>query len=95
MPGHFQIPLDKLQYEVDELLRLGIKSIILFGVPESKDATGSDSLHDHGIIQEAIKMIRAHSSDLLIISDICFCEYTDHGHCGFLSERRGKLDVGQ
>lgn len=93
MPGHFQIPLDKLKNELDELLALGIQSVILFGIPPAKDPTGSDSMHENGIIQEAIKIMRTHSSDILIISDTCFCEYTDHGHCGFLSECGGKLDI--
>jgi len=93
MPGHCQIPLSSLQQEIEEILTLGISSIILFGIPPHKDAYGSDSYNDNGIIQEAIKKIREVSSDLLIISDICFCEYTDHGHCGILSERSGKMDV--
>lgn len=93
MPGHYQIPLSSLKKEIEELMSLGISSIILFGIPAHKDAYGSDSCNDNGIIQEAIKRIRDTSSDLLIISDICFCEYTDHGHCGFLSEKFGKMDI--
>lgn len=93
MPGHYQIPLHLLQQEIEEILRLGLSSVILFGIPSHKDAFGSDSYHDQGIIQKAIKKIREVSSDLLIISDSCFCEYTDHGHCGFLSERSGQMDL--
>lgn len=93
MPGHYQIPLSSLQEEIEEILALGISSVILFGIPPHKDAHGSHSYDDHGIIQEAIKKIRAISSDLLIVSDICLCEYTDHGHCGFLSEKLGKVDI--
>lgn len=93
MPGHYQIPLSALQQEIDEILALGLSSVILFGIPPHKDPYGSDSYHEKGIIQEAIRKIREVSSDLLIISDSCFCEYTDHGHCGFLSDRRGKMDV--
>lgn len=93
MPGHYQIPLSELPREVEEIVKLGISSVLLFGVPSHKDAHGTDSYHDNGIIQEAIRTIRTATSEILIISDICFCEYTDHGHCGFLSERAGKIDV--
>ena len=93
MPGHYQIPLSALPQEIEEILSLGISSILLFGIPPHKDALGSDSYHDKGIVQEAIKKIREITPNLLIISDICFCEYMDHGHCGFISERAGKLDV--
>lgn len=93
MPGHYQIPLSSLKQEVEEILALGISSVLLFGIPPHKDAYGSNSYDDNGIVQEAIKKIREVTSDLLIVSDICFCEYTDHGHCGFLSERLGKMDV--
>lgn len=93
MPGHSQIPINLLQKEIEEIVALGISSVILFGIPPHKDAYGSNSYHDDGIIQEAIKKIREVSSDLLIISDICFCEYTDHGHCGFLREQSGKVDI--
>lgn len=93
MPGHFQIPLNRLEEEIEEITRLGISSVILFGIPPHKDAYGSNSYHEEGIIQEAIREIRSLTNDLLIISDVCFCEYTDHGHCGFLSERSGRMDV--
>lgn len=93
MPGCYQTPISMLKQEVEEILALGISSIILFGIPPHKDALGSDSYHDHGIVQKAIRAIREVTSDLLIIADVCFCEYTDHGHCGFLSEATGKLDV--
>lgn len=93
MPGQYQIPLNLLQEEIKEIVSLGISSVILFGIPSSKDPYGSESFHDQGIIQEGIRKIREVSSELLIISDICFCEYTDHGHCGFLSERFGKIDL--
>jgi len=93
MPGHYQIPLNLLPQEIEELIHLGITSIILFGIPEHKDSQGSDSYNDAGIIQQAIKIIRSVSPDILIISDVCFCEYTDHGHCGILKEQAGKIDV--
>lgn len=93
MPGLFQIPIFSLQEEIEELRNLGISSILLFGIPPHKDAVGSDSYNDEGIIQEAARTIRKIAPEMLIVSDICFCEYTDHGHCGFLSERLGKFDV--
>lgn len=93
MPGLFQIPIHLLPQEIEELRNLGIFSILLFGIPPHKDATGSDSYDDQGIIQEAVRMIRKIAPEMLIVSDVCFCEYTDHGHCGFLTERLGKFDV--
>lgn len=85
MPGHFQLSIDKLKEEIESIDALGIKNIILFGIPEHKDALGSDSYSDNGIIQRAIPEIKKLAPHLLIISDLCFCEYTDHGHCGVLS----------
>ncbi len=93
MPGHYQIPLSALQEEMEEIFALGLSSVLLFGIPSHKDPDGSDSYHEKGIIQEAIRKIRGISPDLLLISDSCFCEYTDHGHCGFLSHKNGKRDV--
>ncbi len=82
MPGQFQLSPDLLEEEVHHLVKLGIKSILLFGIPDKKDALGSDSYSSHGIIQTAIPIIKKIAPQLLVISDICFCEYTDHGHCG-------------
>lgn len=93
MPGYYQVPLDLLQEEIKEIEGLGITTIILFGVPPNKDPFGSDSYSDCGIIQEAIGIIKRMNSSLLVISDICFCEYTDHGHCGILTEKTGRVDV--
>ncbi|MBS0184746.1 MAG: porphobilinogen synthase [Proteobacteria bacterium] len=93
MPGHFQIPLSLLDQEIKEIKDLGISTIMLFGVPNSKDEFGLDSYSDQGIMQKAIRKVRAIDSDLLIMSDICFCQYTDHGHCGILSDHTGKIDL--
>jgi porphobilinogen synthase len=93
MPGQFQIPISQLEREIKELRQLGIFSVILFGIPPHKDEVGSDSYCDEGIIQEAIRTIRKASPEMLIISDVCLCEYTTHGHCGFLTQRQGKWDV--
>jgi len=93
MPGLFQIPIQALQEEIEELRGLGVTSVLLFGIPAHKDSLGSDSYCDEGIVQEAIKTIRKAAPEMLIVSDVCFCEYTDHGHCGILSEREGKIDL--
>lgn len=86
MPGHYQLSVDKLAEEVHEISALGIKNVLLFGIPECKDPFGQDSYAENGIIQTAIPIIKEASSELLIITDICFCEYTDHGHCGVLAD---------
>ena len=86
MPGQFQISLDQLEEEINSLLSLKIQSIILFGIPEKKDPLGKDSYCDEGIIQSAIRKIKTLAPQLLVISDICLCEYTDHGHCGVINE---------
>ncbi len=88
MPGQYQLSLDSLPKEIDALSALGIQAVLLFGIPKHKDACGSESFNDEGIIQQAIRKIRAINKDILIISDLCFCEYTDHGHCGVVSGDR-------
>ncbi|MCS5709760.1 porphobilinogen synthase [Candidatus Berkiella cookevillensis] len=93
MPGHFQLSPDNLSAEIRELESLGISSVILFGIPGGKDAHASDSYSDNGIIQQATRIIKDVSPNMLVISDICCCEYTDHGHCGVIEERDGKKDV--
>ena len=82
MPGVFQVSLDLLNEEIEEVVKLGIKSVILFGIPHEKDEVGSGAYHDHGIVQRAIAQIKQQHSDLVVIADTCLCEYTDHGHCG-------------
>ena len=84
MPGCFNISLDHLKREVEYIVSLGITGVLLFGIPEMKDAVGSDCYSDDGIIQEAIKVIKDTAPDLYVITDICLCEYTDHGHCGIV-----------
>jgi porphobilinogen synthase len=84
MPGVYQMSIDEIIKEIDELKGLGIKSIILFGIPDVKDSVGSDALCEHGIIATAIKEIKKVHSDIFLVTDLCFCEYTDHGHCGVL-----------
>ena len=95
MPGNFQMSIDEFVKEVQEVEKLGVGGVILFGIPEKKDAVGSDAMDEHGIIAEAIRAARdVVSEKFLIISDVCFCEYTDHGHCGVMkSNGRGGQDV--
>ncbi|GGI85294.1 porphobilinogen synthase [Legionella impletisoli] len=84
MPGHFQLSIGSLSEEIESLTDLGITTVILFGIPAHKDAEGRASLEQNGIIPRAIKTIRQTNPDMVIIADACFCEYTDHGHCGVL-----------
>lgn len=84
MPGVFQMSVDEIVKECKELLKLDIKSIMLFGIPQTKDSIGSDSFCEHGIIATAIRAIKKEVSQIMIVTDLCFCEYTDHGHCGIL-----------
>ena len=84
MPGIFRYSLDRINEELDEVMSLGIKSIILFGIPLHKDAEGSESWKEEGVIQQAIKQIKTDYPTLQVIADVCFCEYTNHGHCGVL-----------
>ncbi len=84
MPGVFQMSIDEILKECEVLKKLGLYSIILFGIPETKDSIGSDALCEHGIIASSIKAIKEAHPDMFVITDLCFCEYTDHGHCGIL-----------
>ena len=93
MPGQFQLSLDQLAAEAQIVQNLGIGGIILFGIPESKDSEGTTALHDNGIVQQAITTIKDVTPDLLVMTDICMCEYTDHGHCGILHDKTGIMDV--
>lgn len=84
MPGVFQMSVDILVEECKEIFHLGIPAVILFGIPEHKDETGSESYSSDGIIQQAIRSIKSTVNDLVVITDVCLCEYTSHGHCGIL-----------
>ncbi|MDY0087804.1 MAG: porphobilinogen synthase [Coriobacteriia bacterium] len=86
MPGVFQITVDQLPAEIDELTSLNIPAVILFGLPDIKDEAGSGASAEDGIVQQAIRAIKAHDSDFYVITDVCMCEYTSHGHCGALDE---------
>ncbi|WP_197028444.1 porphobilinogen synthase [Bacillus sp. EB01] len=88
MPGVFQVSMDLLGAEIDEVVELGIKSVILFGVPQDKDECGTGAFHDHGIVQEATRFIKERHPEMLVVADTCLCEYTSHGHCGVVEGSR-------
>jgi porphobilinogen synthase len=93
MPGQYQLSLDRLGEVVGEVVELKVPSVLLFGIPAHKDARGSSASEDAGIVQEAIRLIKKQAPGLLVITDVCFCEYTDHGHCGPLTDACGRVDV--
>ncbi len=93
MPGNYQLSPDRLAEEVAQAAELGLGGIILFGIPAEKDAIGSGALTDDGIIPQALSVARHAARDMLLIADVCFCEYTDHGHCGPVNTIGGRLDV--
>lgn len=94
MPGNYQLSVDRLIDEVGSAADLGVKSFILFGIPASKDAVGASAWEETGIVHQALRALReAFKDKILLMTDECFCEYTDHGHCGVLSEKTGKLDL--
>ena len=84
MPGVDQISVDSLAGEARELASLGIKAALLFGIPSAKDEAGTESYADDGVIQQAIRALKDASPELVVVTDVCLCEYTDHGHCGLL-----------
>ena len=84
MPGVYQMSIDEILKECQSLQELGINSIILFGIPEVKDSVGSDALCEHGIIASTVKAIKKAYPTMFVVTDLCFCEFTDHGHCGIL-----------
>lgn len=93
MPGVFQLSVDELEREVREVAELGIGGVLLFGIPDAKDPLGRDSYADDGIVQRAIRAVKQAAPQLLVTSDVCFCEYTDHGHCGVVDQSTGRTDV--
>ncbi|KLU58794.1 delta-aminolevulinic acid dehydratase [Peptococcaceae bacterium CEB3] len=86
MPGVCQYSLDEFVRALGEVVELKIPAILLFGIPESKDALASGAYHEHGIVQEAVRLVKAHYPSLYVITDVCLCEYTDHGHCGIVRD---------
>lgn len=85
MPGQYQWSVDRLAAEAEAIASLGIPAVILFGIPETKDPLGSDNYNPAGIVPQAIRTIKQAVPELMVVSDMCFCEYTDHGHCGIIN----------
>ncbi len=93
MPGNFQQSLDHLVKDCEEAHRLGVPAVILFGIPEKKDELGCEAYADDGIVQRAIRAIKSNIPDLVVITDVCLCEYTSHGHCGVVEHGHVKNDA--
>ncbi len=90
MPGQYRFSVDTLVTEAEALWALGVPSVVLFGLPDAKDATGSRSWADDGIVQQAVAAIKSRLPEMVVITDVCLCEYTDHGHCGIIKD--GQVD---
>ncbi|WP_334297440.1 porphobilinogen synthase [Alkaliphilus hydrothermalis] len=86
LPGQYHFSVDRLIEEVSQVVNLGIQAIILFGIPAKKDERGSEAYAMDGIVQQAIREVKKHYPDLVVISDVCLCQYTDHGHCGLIKD---------
>lgn len=89
MPGIYQYSIDRLGEELDRVTECGVLGVLLFGIPAHKDEVGSEAYHEHGIVQEAVRYIKKHYPNLLVVADVCLCEYTSHGHCGLIGD--GKI----
>ncbi len=92
MPGQFRLSIDELLKECKDAASMGIPAVLLFGIPQDKDARGSEAYAEDGIIQQAVRAIKETIPDLLVITDVCLCEYTSHGHCGIVEDGRIKND---
>jgi porphobilinogen synthase len=90
MPGQYHLSLDRLASEAEELRALGVPAVLLFGLPAGKDEAGSEAYADDGIVQEAVRTLKAADPDLVVMTDVCLCEYTSHGHCGVVVD--GEVD---
>lgn len=86
MPGVFNQSIDQLAREADELAALGVPAVMLFGIPTHKDPVGEENFADDGIVQQAVRALKGANPDLLVMTDVCLCEYTDHGHCGLIRD---------
>jgi porphobilinogen synthase len=93
MPGVCQFSIDEAVREAEALAATGVGGVILFGIPAEKDSLGRDAYSESGIVQQAVRALKRATPHLLIVSDVCFCEYTDHGHCGVVNEATGRTDV--
>jgi porphobilinogen synthase len=93
LPGVYQTSVDELVKDAERARRLGLGGIILFGLPETKDATGSEAYDEQGIVQRAVRAVKRVVPDLLVVGDVCLCEYTDHGHCGVIQDGEVENDA--
>lgn len=94
MPGQYRYSIDRLPELLEDCHELGIKALLLFGIPNHKDEVGSEAYHSHGIVQKALQFIKENYGDqFLLITDVCMCEYTSHGHCGILHEKEVDNDT--
>ena len=93
MPNIFQFSIDNIVRECEELLNLGIKAVLLFGIPDFKDENGSSGYQSDGIVQKAVREIKKHFPEMLVITDVCLCEYTSHGHCGVIENEYVQNDA--
>src|SRR5437870_13882949 len=91
MPGQYHLSLDQLPREAEELRSLGIPAVLLFGLPSEKDEVGAAAYDPDGIVQQAVRVLKAASPGLVVITDVCLCEYTSHGHCGIVTAN-GEVD---
>ena len=91
MPGQFQLSVDQLAAEAAELRELGVRAVLLFGLPSAKDPAGTEAYDPDGIVQQALRALKQADPELVLIADVCLCEYTDHGHCGLLTDS-GEVD---
>jgi len=94
MPGVYQLSVDDAVREAESAYRLGIPSVLLFGIPAEKDPIGLENFSDNGIVQQAIRAIKRNIPEMVVVTDVCLCEYTDHGHCGILNTEQAHLPKG-
>jgi len=93
MPGQFRYPIDGIAAVVAELWNKGVRAVLLFGIPKTKDKEARSAYDPDGVVQQAIRSIKAEIKEMVVITDVCACEYTDHGHCGIVGETRGGTDL--
>ncbi|MCT4535467.1 porphobilinogen synthase [Halodesulfovibrio sp.] len=93
MPGQFQLSLNEFEKQLAEAVEAGLRAIILFGIPKCKDATGTEGYAEDGIVQQAVRLAKARHPQLVVVTDVCLCEYTDHGHCGILQHVEDDVTV--
>ena len=93
LEGNYHLSVDRLEEEIREIVSLGIRGVLLFGLPDNKDDVGSSAYDENGIVQKAIRKIKSMTKDLLVITDVCLCEYTSHGHCGVVKEDHVQNDL--